>query len=223
MIIDNIFYFIDYKQLSVYEFSNKIGVSNGYLFKTKKNKGNVGGHILEKIVSQYPEINPKWLLTGSGAMLRDVDFEAASAENTNQVFKTDLPVLSTSVKNTAIKKEVPQPATLYLSKLCKGVTSAFEVLDHSMSPNYKKGSFVFLEELPNNEIIVFDKDYIIETKKIRFLKNIKVSDQQQSFLCESYNNELHPYTNKPIYDSFYIDKEEVVKIYRVVASIEFNK
>lgn len=68
--IERIYQFIDYKGVSVKEFSDNIGVSNGYLAKQKANSANLGSHIVEKIVVFYPDISVEWLITGRGRMLK---------------------------------------------------------------------------------------------------------------------------------------------------------
>ena len=70
-LIDRIYKIIDYKSISVYEFSKRIHVSNGYLSKQRTNNANIGSHIIEKIVREFPDINPIWLLMGSGNMIRE--------------------------------------------------------------------------------------------------------------------------------------------------------
>jgi len=60
-------------KLNTKQFSEAIGVSNGYLAKQRANKANVGSHIIEKIVSVYPEVNLYWLIKGEGSMLREIN------------------------------------------------------------------------------------------------------------------------------------------------------
>jgi len=69
--IKNIYKFIDYKGVSVNEFSKKVLVSNGYFAKQRGSNGAISSNILEKIVIEYSDINPDWLLTGRGEMLRE--------------------------------------------------------------------------------------------------------------------------------------------------------
>jgi len=69
--VENIYQFIDYKGISVNGFSKKLLVSNGYFAKQKGSNGAISSKILEKIVNKYSEINPDWLLTGRGEMLRE--------------------------------------------------------------------------------------------------------------------------------------------------------
>lgn len=69
MIVDRIKQIIDYKQISVRKFCIEIGVSNGFLDKVK----DVGVEKVAKILYTYPEINPEWLVTGNGDMLRQQD------------------------------------------------------------------------------------------------------------------------------------------------------
>lgn len=72
-ITDRIYQIIENERISISEFSKIIGVSSGYFSKQKANKANIGSHILEKIVREYPKINPTWLLLGEGSMHIKID------------------------------------------------------------------------------------------------------------------------------------------------------
>lgn len=49
-----------------------LGISNSYFSKMVRNSGSIGSDILEKILLHYPDINPEWLLTGKGAMKKEI-------------------------------------------------------------------------------------------------------------------------------------------------------
>ena len=55
---------IDSKGISERKFCLEVGVSNGFLNKVS----DIGTSKLTKILSRYPEINPLWLLNGTGKM-----------------------------------------------------------------------------------------------------------------------------------------------------------
>lgn len=65
---ERILQFVDYKNLSKNKFYKETGLSNGFLDKNN----HPGADKLEQIISIYPELNPEWLLTGKGEMLRDI-------------------------------------------------------------------------------------------------------------------------------------------------------
>jgi hypothetical protein len=60
--------FIEYKKFSVYQFEKKIGVRST-IQKAISSNSNLGSNLLSKIVAEFPEINPSWLITGKGEML----------------------------------------------------------------------------------------------------------------------------------------------------------
>lgn len=66
-IVERIKKYIDYKGITKYRFYKETSLSNGFLDKT----GNIGSDKCERIIYQYPDLNPDWLLTGKGNMLRD--------------------------------------------------------------------------------------------------------------------------------------------------------
>lgn len=69
-IIHRIAEYIQYKDVSLNSFDKLIGTSTAYISKLIKSEGSVGSDILEKIFIACPDINPLWLLTGEGDMLK---------------------------------------------------------------------------------------------------------------------------------------------------------
>lgn len=70
MILERIKEYIDFKKLAISAFEKSIGMSNASFGKSLKNGGAIGTDKLENILSVYTDINPIWLLTGQGSMLR---------------------------------------------------------------------------------------------------------------------------------------------------------
>lgn len=75
-IIERIEYYNELKELNFNQLAIAIGVSNSYFSKMVKNKGSLGEDIIKKILLFYDDINPEWLLTGQGSMLKGVNKDA---------------------------------------------------------------------------------------------------------------------------------------------------
>lgn len=72
MIVERLKQYIDEKGITIAAFEKSIGMSNASFGKSLKNKGAIGSDKLENILSVYSDINPEWLLTGEGSMLKPV-------------------------------------------------------------------------------------------------------------------------------------------------------
>lgn len=79
MILENLKKFIDYKGISIAAFEKSIGMSNNSFRKSLNTGGNLGSDKLENILRVYPELNPGWILTGSGKMLINNNSEDKNA------------------------------------------------------------------------------------------------------------------------------------------------
>ncbi len=79
MIVERILQIIEYKGISKNKFYTETSLSNGFLDKVK----DVGVSKVEIILSTYPDINPTWLLTGKGEMLKSSINTAVNIENAN--------------------------------------------------------------------------------------------------------------------------------------------
>lgn len=59
--------FLKYKNIGQSAFEKRVGLSNGYVNNIRQ---SIQPKTLQKISVQFPELNPGWLLTGEGEMLK---------------------------------------------------------------------------------------------------------------------------------------------------------
>lgn len=74
----NVKKFIDYKKISIREFTKRCGLSSNVISLSVKNGGAIGSDKLIKICTTFPELDANWLLTGSGEMLKKSVVEGIS-------------------------------------------------------------------------------------------------------------------------------------------------
>ncbi len=67
----------EYYGISIRQFEQKISVSDGLIHKALARKSGLKQGTLAKILDIFPQINPDWLLSGKGEMLRGSDPAAA--------------------------------------------------------------------------------------------------------------------------------------------------
>lgn len=68
-VTDRLQQYLSFRKLSPYTFERTCGIANGYLKKQMKGKGSIGSDIVERITTQYKDLNVTWLLTGKGQMV----------------------------------------------------------------------------------------------------------------------------------------------------------
>ena len=70
--------FLEKQNISVYKFSTESGISKSN-FSGKSLSSELGGNQISEILTRFPELNPEWLLTGKGEMLRSESPKPASS------------------------------------------------------------------------------------------------------------------------------------------------
>ena len=67
---NRLIYFINSRGDNFSKLSSAIGCSNSYFNKMIKNNGSIGVNMIYKIFDYYKNLNPDWLITGNGPMLK---------------------------------------------------------------------------------------------------------------------------------------------------------
>lgn len=103
MIIERIRQIIELKQISERQFCKEVGVANGFLSKVK----DVGVSKVSKILYTYKDINPLWLLTGEGEMLKSsVDGESTSPAIIYKSDPRDAEILAANKETIETQREL---------------------------------------------------------------------------------------------------------------------
>ncbi len=68
--IDRFYEYLAEKSLKPTAIEKEMGLSNGYLSAQKKRGADIGEGMMNKIIDYCRDINPEWLLTGNGDMIK---------------------------------------------------------------------------------------------------------------------------------------------------------
>ena len=216
MILDRIKEYIDKKGITIAAFERSIGMSNASFGKSLKGGKAIGTDKLENILRIYPDINPSWLLTGEGNMLRtepemveklpsvNQTYEGAPYFNVDFIGGFDLIVNDQTVNPDFYINYPPynQPGVVWCN-----------LTGHSMEPEISNGDIIALREvttpiqyLPAGEI------YGIVTEEYRTVKRIRLS-QKEGFVRLIPSNKSEEFCEQEIPISM------IIKIYAVLGSI----
>ena len=83
--IERFYVYLTENRLKPSSIEKEIGLSNGYLSAQKKRLADMGESVINKIIDYCRDINPEWLLTGKGTMLRE-NKQSSQVPNPNDSF-----------------------------------------------------------------------------------------------------------------------------------------
>lgn len=63
--------YMKYKELTDYKITQETGISVGTIGRQRKANSKLSSNSIDKILSTYKDLNPAWLITGTGNMLID--------------------------------------------------------------------------------------------------------------------------------------------------------
>ena len=159
MILQRLKDYIDYKHISTSAFEKSIGMSNASFGKSLKNNGTIGADKLENILSVYTDINPEWLLTGRGSMLKDREGGNINIGDYNKVVSGNGNVLNESPAHYETKRK----------KTGNNDFSNIEIENDNLRVGYK---------LLKNQITMKDQEIKLKDREIELL-NKTILDKEQ--------------------------------------------
>lgn len=106
--------FIEYLGISIRNFEQKISVSNGLIARFLSKNTTIQSDVLSKICDTFSNLNPDWLLTGKGEMLRDsvhVEPDSATLDRLlNKISDLAQELGRVQAENAELKKELARVA-----------------------------------------------------------------------------------------------------------------
>ncbi len=99
--------YLKFKGISNRQLEIKTGMSNGSFASQLKNNKTMGIDRLENILNVYSDINPEWLLTGKGNMLKNDDTSTSlSISGNNNIQASNSLLYGNQQECLLLKKEI---------------------------------------------------------------------------------------------------------------------
>jgi Predicted transcriptional regulator len=194
----NILLFVEKQGVAKSVFCEKTGIS----YANIKGKGlfsEIGGTQIGKILSAYPNINPEWLLTGKGSMLK-TSMPVAIALKDSDTKDNPIPLVNENavagfgsanfaISNQDVKDYYIIPKFKFLK-----VDFMIEIHGSSMYPKYNSGDIIACTILHDRKFIQWNKCHIIASREQGILcKRILPSEKENCITAVSDNKEYRPF------------------------------
>lgn len=194
--------FLEESNISQAKFEKAAGLSNGYINNLKNSPS---ANKLQSIFNAFPDINPDWLLTGSGEMYLSDEPQLHPVKQSNG----DIPYYEKLPVSAGQIEVVLQNANPSGYMFIPGVHAIafFPVIGCSMSPRINEGDIIGVDNINSWDTPDPDKTYLIVTNEDRMIKHLQADANDPEILWAISDNKA--------FGKFKILKENIKYIYRV--------
>jgi hypothetical protein len=169
------------------EFVENIGSDKATVSQIKNGKLDIPNNLFAKIESAYPELNIDWLLNGEGNMLK-----TDTSSKKLIPFYDDVATIGGVNGQSANMQEISAPSEyIDTGDWFREATAAIRHYGDSMV-EYPPGSILALKEVRERQLIVWGKDYVIETNEYRLTKRVQRGINDECIRAYSSNTETYP-------------------------------
>ena len=198
MIKKRILEFLSHLGIGQTKFEENVGLSRGLINKIK---GDISLSTVNKILSNYPELNKEWLLSGEGDMLNwpdNLNLQKMKAYQDNKEYKT-VPLLPIDAVagfpledimgiNYADCEQYRVPEFEM-----SGCEFVIRVSGSSMYPKYSNGDLLACKKIPEITFFQWGKVYVLDTIQGALVKRLfEDKETQDNIICQSDNKESYP-------------------------------
>jgi hypothetical protein len=212
LIINEIIKYYGYKKDS--EFANRLGISSQVLTNWKSRNT----YDAELIYTKCLDINPEWLLTGKGSMLKEgKPLEKAIKRNLIPLYN-DVATIG-GINSLIASNDSVSHTTEYIDAgdWFPGATAAIRHYGDSM-PEYPSGSILALKKVEDLRLLIWGRNYCVETTEYRVTKRLNTSKKTEYITGYSSNKEVYP-NGCLIHEPIEIPTELIRTIYQVLGCV----
>ena len=196
-IIDRFDEYMKYKHLTDNKVSVLIGLSNGVIGKSRKERRDLSDRVVEQIEKFFPDLNPDWLKYGEGDMLLITKkkiplYDDPTIGGVNE--------MAANVDDSARPTEWIDAGDWFPT-----ATSAIHHYGESMV-EYPSGCILALKRVNDPTLLINGENYVIETDEFRVTKQIQ--DDGDFITAYSTNRETYP-DGRLIHAPFQIPKDRI--------------
>lgn len=200
-----------------------IGASKGVLSRAIANNSDIQSKWVLKLVENYPNYNPEWLLTGEGEMLKGESnavreeqaiYEIAKKKNLIPLYEDAQTIGGTAeVANMGAVHQISE--YIDAGDWFPGATAAIRHYGDSMT-EYPSGCILALKEVRDRNLIVWGRNYCVETSEYRVTKRIYDNNEY----IKAYSSNRATYEDgQPIHPAFNILKSDVAKMFQILGYV----
>ncbi|MDR0682045.1 MAG: hypothetical protein LBG15_09400 [Dysgonamonadaceae bacterium] len=156
-------------------------VRNGY---------SVGNGVLYRILEKFDQVSNSWLLKGEGNMLKSGSI--ISSEKNLIPFYDDVASIGGTNELIADTKGASIPSEyIDTGDWFRNATAAIRHYGDSMI-EYPPGCILALKEVKERQLIIWGKDYVVETNEYRITKCVQRGFDKEHITAYSSNTETYP-------------------------------
>lgn len=213
---------MEYKGLKPTALEKEIGLSNGYLGVQRKRNADMGEGAFLKIIDNCRDVNPSWLLTGEGSMLREESKEESKPvefgkkKNLIPFYDDVASIGGVNTISASMEGHMPSNEWIDAGDWFLDATAAIRHYGESMK-EYPSGCILALKELHDQRQIVWGKNYCIETNEMRVTKRLQAGTDEY-LMAYSTNTETYP-DGHLIHEPFRIYKDTIRRIFMVIGCV----
>jgi transcriptional regulator with XRE-family HTH domain len=78
---DRIKKYMDYKSISAGELSSRLDVQRSNISHILNGRNKPGASFIEKLLVNFPDLNARWLFTGNGEMVENIDYNGEGVDS----------------------------------------------------------------------------------------------------------------------------------------------
>lgn len=217
---------LDKKGLTANALSTKCGIGSSNFKRMLCGELSITDKTLHKIHESFPDIDIEWLKTGNGEMLKDFSSQAdkeiirkEGVENSERLipfYDVETTGGFEGVVSSSSEGELVgyiQPGGWFDGR----ETAAIRHVGDSMT-EYPNGCILAVRKVYDRRLLVYGRNYVIETSEFRITKRIQKGSDKNSLMLYSTNTEKYE-DGRLIHEPFEIQTEDIINIYSILGYI----